>query len=143
MLAAGGLPNKDTYGPYLGQDGLCKSGLPVALSISSYTNVTAGSIEALQDAVANVGPIAINIFTGLQSFVFYDSGVFDDAGCISDYADLDHAVLAVGYNTTGAEPYWIVKNSWSTFWGDDGYINIAMANNLCGVATDAVYPTVA
>lgn len=55
--------------------------------------------------------------------------------------DLDHAVLAVGYGILGGEPYWLVKNSWSTYWGNDGYVLMSMKDNNCGVATDATYVT--
>lgn len=57
--------------------------------------------------------------------------------------DLDHAVLAVGYGTLKGEPYWLIKNSWSTYWGNDGYILMSMKDNNCGVTTDATYVTLA
>jgi C1A family cysteine protease len=59
-----------------------------------------------------------------------------DPACGSGINDLDHSVLAVGYGTdaTGGD-YWIVKNSWSTYWGVDGYIKMSRTNNNCGVAT--------
>lgn len=57
--------------------------------------------------------------------------------------DLDHAVLAVGYGVLDGEPYWLVKNSWSTYWGNDGYVLMSMKDNNCGVTTDATYVTLA
>ena len=58
---------------------------------------------------------------------------------------LDHAVLAVGYGTLivngQPESYWLVKNSWSTYWGNDGYVLMSQRDNNCGVATAATYVT--
>lgn len=48
--------------------------------------------------------------------------------------------VAAGMNTASTGPYWIVRNSWGTSWGVDGYILMARdRNNQCGVATDAAY----
>ena len=50
--------------------------------------------------------------------------------CFSDNKT-DHAVLLVGYGTENSMPYWLIKNSWSHNWGDNGFIKIR--HGLCGV----------
>ena len=56
--------------------------------------------------------------------------------------DLDHTVLAVGYTEGPDGLYTIVKNSWSTYWGDEGYVYVKQEGNICGVATTPTYPIV-
>jgi C1A family cysteine protease len=51
--------------------------------------------------------------------------------------------IVVGFNTTDTQSYYIVKNSWGTTWGIDGYIWMSrFKNNQCGIATNASYPLV-
>merc|ERR1719323_1768958 len=138
MMAHGGIPTEDSYGPYLGQDGYCRADkATVGLKIKGWVNVTSGSQEALKVAIASRGPVSVAIDAGLKSLSFYSHGVYYEPECSS--TDLDHAVLAVGYGTIGGEDYWLVKNSWSTYWGNDGYVLMSQKNNNCGVATDATY----
>lgn len=57
---------------------------------------------------------------------------------------MDHAVVAVGYGTENEKDYWIVRNSWGSNWGENGYIrmarNIDKPTGLCGIAMVASYP---
>merc|ERR1711975_15965 len=73
----------------------------------------------------------------------YTGGVLTSAACGSMAADeQDHCVMAVGFNATAPTPYWIVRNSWATTWGEQGYIYLEMAKNTCGLADDATIPDV-
>ncbi|XP_072899130.1 cathepsin O-like isoform X1 [Hemitrygon akajei] len=46
----------------------------------------------------------------------------------------NHAVVITGYDKTGDIPYWIIRNSWGTSWGINGYVYVKMGKNVCGIA---------
>ncbi|XP_033950470.1 digestive cysteine proteinase 1 [Pseudochaenichthys georgianus] len=144
IMKHGGIATTETYGAYMGMNGFCHvNASQLTAQIKSYTNVIPGDAEALKLALFKKGPVAVSIDAGHRSFVFYSHGVYYEPACGNTTADLDHAVLAVGYGTLNEEPYWLVKNSWSTYWGNDGYILMSMKDNNCGVTTDATYVTLA
>jgi len=140
MIKHGGIPTEDSYGPYLGQDGYCHvNKSEMGLKIKSWVNVTSGDVDALKVAIASHGPVSVAIDASHKSLSFYSNGVYYEKECNNDVAGLDHAVLAVGYGELNGEKYWLVKNSWSTYWGNDGYVLMSQKNNNCGVATAATY----
>jgi len=61
------------------------------------------------------------------------------ANCPGAYSKLDHCVQLVGYQSSGSNNYWIIKNSWAADWGEQGYIYIEIGKNLCGVADEATF----
>jgi len=133
-----GIMTESDY-PYTAEDGNCQYvASEVVFQNTGYTDVTQDSPSQLKAAV-NLGPVSIAIEADQNSFQQYTSGVISsDCG-----TNLDHGVLIVGYNES---KYWIVKNSWGTAWGEQGYVNIAMGkqNNgagVCGINSDPSYPT--
>jgi len=73
----------------------------------------------------------------------YTGGVLSNAACGPNGMDYqDHCVMATGFNTTAPTPYWIVRNSWATTWGMEGYVYLEMAKNTCGLADDTTIPEV-
>jgi len=143
IIANRGIDTEASY-PYTARDGiLCRFNRKnVGATIKGYTDIPYGDEASLQQAVGTVGPVSVAIDAGHDSFQSYASGVYDEPLCSSE--ELDHGVLAVGYGTTAdGQDYWIVKNSWSEYWGQDGYILMSRnKNNQCGIATMASYPLV-
>lgn len=150
----GGIDTEESY-PYEAQDGTCRYSAKYAGGEDTgFVDVPSGDENALKEAVATVGPVSIAIDASQSSFQFYSSGIYNEPDCSS--TALDHGVLVVGYGTLAPEEtaddndvnhkhnhYWIVKNSWSTKWGDQGYIKMSRnRHNQCGIATQASYPLV-
>ena len=76
------------------------------------------------------GPVDVALHAGHTAFYQVpSSGILDT--CPLDSADkIDHAVTLVGYTET----HWIIKNSWGTWWGNQGYVYINMERD-CGLTT--------
>jgi len=110
---------------------------------TGFVDIPSGDENALKQAVATIGPISVAIDATKPSFMSYRSGVYIEPTCGNTLANLDHAVLVVGYGTENGQDYWLVKNSWDTYWGDQGYIKMARnRNDQCGIALKASYPLV-
>ena len=137
---AGGLDTEQAY-PYEAQQSYCRfQSAYVGARVTGYVRVPA-SEQYLKSALASVGPISVAIDASHRSLQFYTGGIYYEPAC-SAY-NLDHAVLAVGYGTSNGEDYWIVKNSWGTYWGDSGYFKLRRNYyNHCGIASMASYPLV-
>ncbi|KAL5703434.1 cathepsin L [Ranunculus cassubicifolius] len=137
-----GIATESNY-PYSGVDGTCnkKKEATSAAKINGYEDVPTNSESSLLKAVANQ-PISVAIDASGSAFQLYSSGVFTgECG-----TQLDHGVTAVGYGTdSDGTKYWLVKNSWGTEWGEDGYIrmqrDVSAEEGLCGIAMQPSYPT--
>jgi C1A family cysteine protease len=110
---------------------------------SSCSDVKPNDQISLKAAVAQQ-PVSIAISADTKYFQSYSSGVLTSSTC---YTSLDHGVLIVGYGTENGIKYWLVKNSWSTSWGDQGYVKIARSDStndpgVCGIAMSPSFPTV-
>ncbi|XP_066590345.1 digestive cysteine proteinase 1 [Prorops nasuta] len=142
IMKHGGLPTEEDYGGYLGQDGYCHvDNVTQTAKITGYVNVTPKNADALKLAIFKHGPISIAIDASQKTFSFYSNGVYYDPNCGNTEESLDHAVLAVGYGTMNGQGYWLVKNSWSNYWGNDGYILMAQKDDNCGVLLTPTYVT--
>lgn len=138
----GGLCLESDY-PYVSgttqKEGDCKKTCDLigGSAVEKYVDVDPSSENAFLTALSKT-PLAIAIEADQREFQLYKSGVFTGT-CGTK---LDHGVLAVGY----AADYILVKNSWSTSWGDGGYIKLARGSQYngndgqCGVFMEPSYP---
>jgi len=132
----------DSVYSYKGKTGTCKYNTSqVIFKNKGYTDVKVNTPTQLQAAV-NMQPVSIAIEADQSVFQSYTSGIIS-SGCGTN---LDHGVLIVGWGTSNSTNYWIVKNSWGTSWGMQGYVNIAMGTQnsgkgVCGINSDPSYPT--
>ena len=84
-------------------------------------------------AIYNYGPVGAAVYVN-NAFKAYNGGVFN---ACEDH-ETNHVIVLVGWDDTlGENGAWILRNSWSTDWGEDGYMYIEY--NCSRVGSNAVY----
>lgn len=104
----------------------------VNAKISAYVNLPENDYEAMTYHLTTQGPISISV--DASSWFRYASGVFN--GCNQTNPDINHAVQLVGLGNSndGNGDYWIVRNSWASSWGEEGYIRLHRSPKVtCGL----------
>ncbi|PKA46944.1 Oryzain alpha chain [Apostasia shenzhenica] len=109
------------------------------VTIDGYADIPPNNEKLLLQAVASQ-PVSVGICGSEREFQLYSKGIFTGPCSTA----LDHAVLIVGYGSENGHDYWILKNSWGTSWGMDGFMymirNRGNPLGVCGINMLASYP---
>eukprot|EP00440_Ansanella_granifera_P073497 gb/GFBE01079753.1/.p1 GENE.gb/GFBE01079753.1/~~gb/GFBE01079753.1/.p1 ORF type:complete len:389 (+),score=88.88 gb/GFBE01079753.1/:1-1167(+) len=122
-------------------DGECRKDLKRLLKPKGFVKLPENELKPLMHAVSEKGPVVVSV--DAEPWSIYSGGVFD--GCGKD-ATVNHAVIMVGYGTDDlGGKYWLIRNSWGTDWGENGFIRIKRhdgdkanggADGFCGTDYD-------
>ena len=87
--------------------------------------------DKLKTLVATYGAAVSGIYASDRSFNQYSNGVYNKCTNTST----NHAILVVGYGTDEASglDYWLIRNSWGSDWGNNGFIKIQRGAGMCGI----------
>ncbi|XP_050508632.1 uncharacterized protein LOC126885881 [Diabrotica virgifera virgifera] len=125
--------------PYKDKQMACKpSSNKTRIDFKSYQYINEKE-EELKNAVKENGPVSVGMYVDGR-LRLYSEGVWYNKKC-SDTEN--HAMVLVGYGTENGVDYWLIKNSWGTSWGEDGYMKVARGrhDNYCGLTGSSIYLT--
>lgn len=90
--------------------------------------------KQLQAAIAEIGPSAVHIDASSISFQLYGGGIYDEPSCDLQKAKFFVGLIGYGTDSDTHTPFWIIRNSWGTSWGEGGYMRLVSGkNNNCGI----------
>ncbi|OQS00090.1 long-chain-fatty-acid-CoA ligase [Thraustotheca clavata] len=139
----GGLCLESSYPYTSGQSdnsGSCQSSCKVKKLPYIGNVVNIQGEDALTTAL-NKQPITVAVEAGNDVWQHYKSGTVSHC----PGAQSDHAVIAVGYGSENGKNFYKIRNSWSSSWGDQGYIRLGRGvggKGICNVAELPAYPQI-
>lgn len=142
IVNTGGQDTSSSY-PYNGTFGSCKfSSSQVGATISpkyAVTRIPSGDVNTAMAYLANRTALSASLDYVSFEFEHYQKGTVFTGPCSGQYG---HAIAIVGYGTsTDGTDYWLIRNSWDTWWGDSGYAMVKRGVNFCGIESNMATTT--
>nr|CAX70514.1 Cathepsin L-like proteinase precursor [Schistosoma japonicum] len=133
-----GLETEEMY-PYTGVDQECMANSSnVTVRSIGYKSIQNGSESDLRDVICSEGPYVVTMNID-ENFLHYKSGIYQSIYC--NESNLNQSMAVIGYDSNEGIDYWILKNSWGTNWGEDGFVYVRRNyGNMCGIASFAFAP---
>ena len=130
--------------PYTATNGTCQTIANHPYRQSAWYYVASGSgvptPDQIKNAIFTYGPVGVALCVG-SAFQAYrsNSGIFStDESATCGASIINHAVVLVGWDDNGGDGYWILRNSWGTGWGQNGYMRIKWGTSKVGYAANYV-----
>ena len=132
-IAENGVVSSNDFN-YTGTEAPCPENINTAYEKHSFNNISSFSItnkdtgpEMIESMLRN-GVVSAALYVNTNMY-YYSDGIFreDDEAC-APVGGVNHAINIVGYHRDDQNPensYFIIRNSWNTTWGIDGYMHIA------------------
>lgn len=99
--------------------------------VTGWKTVGSKNEETIKKMLVSTGPLAVAV--NADNMQNYQGGIIDESDSVCPQANINHAVVLVGYGEEDGQKYWIVKNSWGENWGENGYFRIARGKGTCGI----------
>lgn len=128
--------------PYTASDSPCECPYPgTRYFIDSWGYIgleySQADVNAIKQALLGYGPIGTAVYVD-EAHMAYTGGVFNS--CVT--GPLNHLVTLVGWDDTqGENGVWILRNSFGTDWGEDGYMRIEYGCSMVGYASTFIVYT--
>lgn len=130
----------EPYFPYTATDAPCNCPYPHEYWIDGWSYVYSSNqvapVDDIKQAIMEWGPVAVGVYVN-DAWYGYAGGIFNDCQNFS----VNHTVLVVGWDDNyegSGQGVWIIKNSWGTSWGEDGYMFMPYGCSKIGYATTIV-----
>ena len=117
--------------PYKQITGRCPASLPHTYKLSSWKEISTGvaATEDIKQAIYMYGPVSVAVSVS-GDFDSYKSGIYNGPAT----GTINHAVNIVGWDDSTKPGHWIMRNSWGTSWGENGFMRIAYGSKKIGYA---------
>ena len=130
----------ESASPYQASETPCSGPYSHPYRISGWhyaeNSYSVASTQAIKQAIYDHGPVAVAICTG-SSFQRYSGGVFQtDESWRCGEGKVNHAVVLVGWDD--ADQAWVMRNSWGSGWGEDGYMRIQYGTSNVGFGANYI-----